>query len=280
MALALACPGTIFPQLVDIATRAGEIGSWLALGGGIVGGAAWVVFGSMLKASASNGKSVEKENEKMEGDKETKKKQALTLDEYFGLPRQRILGAYFAIWAAVLYLSILIDNQHVYTSYYVGGYGLVRAISGGVAIAATQAGSLILTGNTLGSSAAFEEAGGWVLWWSNSVSGASNQERKKPGFRQVTFASGVVTGAFVIFLSIGAVDGRKGSMASEYMVERTGDISPIRAILGGSLLAFGGRLAGGCTSGHGLSGISTMSLASVVSVVAVFVGAYGVTSIL
>lgn len=40
--------------------------------------------------------------------------------------------------------------------------------------------------------------------------------------------------------------------------------------LGGVLLVFGARMAGGCTSGHGLSGFSQLSLASAASVVSMF----------
>jgi hypothetical protein len=42
--------------------------------------------------------------------------------------------------------------------------------------------------------------------------------------------------------------------------------------LGGMLLLFGARMAGGCTSGHGLSGFSQLSVASAVSVASMFGG--------
>jgi uncharacterized protein len=40
---------------------------------------------------------------------------------------------------------------------------------------------------------------------------------------------------------------------------------------GGILMAFGARLAGGCTSGHGISGTSQMSVASWVTLISLFV---------
>lgn len=41
---------------------------------------------------------------------------------------------------------------------------------------------------------------------------------------------------------------------------------------GGLLMAFGARLAGGCTSGHGISGTSQLSVSSWISVICFFVG--------
>lgn len=44
------------------------------------------------------------------------------------------------------------------------------------------------------------------------------------------------------------------------------------AFIGGVLMAFGARLAGGCTSGHGISGALQLSLASWVSLISFFIG--------
>lgn len=46
----------------------------------------------------------------------------------------------------------------------------------------------------------------------------------------------------------------------------------ILAFLGGFLLIFGARLAGGCTSGHGLTGIGRLSVGSFIAVFAIFAG--------
>ncbi|MEX0875936.1 MAG: YeeE/YedE thiosulfate transporter family protein [Phycisphaerales bacterium] len=57
--------------------------------------------------------------------------------------------------------------------------------------------------------------------------------------------------------------------------ERFGDeIAPrlIVACLGGALMAFGARLAGGCTSGHGISGSMQLSVSSWISLVGFFAG--------
>ena len=44
------------------------------------------------------------------------------------------------------------------------------------------------------------------------------------------------------------------------------------SFVGGLMMAFGARLAGGCTSGHGLSGTSQLNISSWVAVICFFVG--------
>lgn len=43
-------------------------------------------------------------------------------------------------------------------------------------------------------------------------------------------------------------------------------------ILGGLLVGFGTRLAGGCTSGHAISGLSNLQLPSLVAIIGFFIG--------
>lgn len=43
-------------------------------------------------------------------------------------------------------------------------------------------------------------------------------------------------------------------------------------VLGGFLVGFGARYAGGCTSGHAISGLSDLQLASLMAVIGFFIG--------
>jgi len=43
-------------------------------------------------------------------------------------------------------------------------------------------------------------------------------------------------------------------------------------IIGGFLIGFGARWAGGCTSGHAISGLSNLQLPSLIAVVGFFIG--------
>jgi uncharacterized protein len=48
------------------------------------------------------------------------------------------------------------------------------------------------------------------------------------------------------------------------------------AVLGGVLMAFGARLAGGCTSGHGISGALQLSVGSWIALICFFIGGVAV----
>ena len=55
------------------------------------------------------------------------------------------------------------------------------------------------------------------------------------------------------------------------------DITPLRLAFGGVLVGFGARLSNGCTSGHGICGLSSLSRPSLVAVL-VFMGVAIVTA--
>jgi len=54
----------------------------------------------------------------------------------------------------------------------------------------------------------------------------------------------------------------------------------LAAFVGGALLGFGARQAGGCTSGHGISGTMQLSMASWVAAICFFVGGIAVATVL
>ncbi|RNA42627.1 hypothetical protein BpHYR1_052538 [Brachionus plicatilis] len=47
-------------------------------------------------------------------------------------------------------------------------------------------------------------------------------------------------------------------------------VHPYNAVLGGFLLVFGARLAGGCNTGHGISGTSHLFIGSIVAMMSMF----------
>ena len=285
MALALACPGIMFSQVIGSVAGIEGGKPYLTLVGGLVGGMTWVVWGSMLRVSAGKEMDIEKKGEKeLErgvGIKSERKMEAAPkLDDYFGLSRGQMLVVYFAVWIVVLCGSLLFDSRSSNRSAYVGWFGLLRALSGGAGIAAAQALTLALTGRTLGCSAIFDEAGRWVVRMLKIISGREDQNERKPGFRHVAFALGIFLGASLMLATDRTADAGKVYEASTGTATGPRAVGITRAIVGGALLTFGGRLAGGCTSGHGISGVSVMSLASIVSVAAMFVGAFSVASML
>jgi len=91
--------------------------------------------------------------------------------------------------------------------------------------------------------------------------------------------------AFVLSTIVGgaiaAVTG--GEFVNEWLPPlweaRFGDSIALRAAValgGGVLMAFGARLAGGCTSGHGISGTMQLSVGSWISVICFFIGGIAV----
>lgn len=99
-------------------------------------------------------------------------------------------------------------------------------------------------------------------------------QEKKPKIEWgVMLLFGVILGAF-----IAAYTG--GEFASTWVPalwqDRFGPGVALRsgvAFLGGVIMAYGARLAGGCTSGHGISGALQLSVSSWIAMVCFFAGA-------
>jgi hypothetical protein len=99
------------------------------------------------------------------------------------------------------------------------------------------------------------------------------------GWEVVFMISCIVGGA------LSAVTG--GEFTNEWLpslwTERFGDSMTLRAAVafaGGLIMAFGARLAGGCTSGHGISGTLQLNLASWIAVICFFIGGIAVAMLL
>jgi uncharacterized membrane protein YedE/YeeE len=87
----------------------------------------------------------------------------------------------------------------------------------------------------------------------------------------------VFVGCAIVGGFIGAYTG--GEITNQWLhpmwVARFGDSIALRGLVGfagGLLMAFGARLAGGCTSGHGISGTLQLNVASWVALICMFIG--------
>ena len=83
---------------------------------------------------------------------------------------------------------------------------------------------------------------------------------------------GMVVGALVSSLLSGDFDWRW--IPSEWAAVFSSNV-PVRVVaslLGGILLGFGSRWAGGCTSGHGISGTMQLAISSWISALCFFIG--------
>jgi uncharacterized membrane protein YedE/YeeE len=90
-----------------------------------------------------------------------------------------------------------------------------------------------------------------------------------------------VAGAFLAAYSGGELTGR---YLPPLWVARFGEGSePLRtlcALVGGVVMAFGARMAGGCTSGHGITGTLQLAVSSWISVVCFFIGGVAAATVL
>ncbi|CAN5587896.1 YeeE/YedE thiosulfate transporter family protein [soil metagenome] len=86
-----------------------------------------------------------------------------------------------------------------------------------------------------------------------------------------------IAGAFIAAVTGGEFTGR---WLPPFWVARFGPDSlalhGVVGFLGGILMAFGARFAGGCTSGHGISGALQLNVGSWISVVCFFIGSIAV----
>lgn len=89
---------------------------------------------------------------------------------------------------------------------------------------------------------------------------------------EVMLIVGVLIGAFIAATTGGELTGRwippmwDARFGSSVLLRLTA------AFFGGALVAFGARLAGGCTSGHGISGTLQLSVGSWIAVICFFLG--------
>jgi len=90
---------------------------------------------------------------------------------------------------------------------------------------------------------------------------------------EVALVVGVVAGAFVAAWSGNELTGQLlPEMWQARFGADSGVLRIVVAIVGGVLMAFGARMAGGCTSGHGISGTLQLSVGSWISAICFFIG--------
>mmetsp|Transcript_14624 Transcript_14624/g.30004 ORF Transcript_14624/g.30004 Transcript_14624/m.30004 type:complete len:449 (-) Transcript_14624:32-1378(-) len=104
--------------------------------------------------------------------------------------------------------------------------------------------------------------------------GEEKRKKMKEGWLDywVTFTPANVSLQWQIFYCTGCL---LGALISASMSETYGEapgMPPWQCVLGGFLMLFGGRLAAGCTSSHGISGFPMLQNSSIVAVPAMFGG--------
>lgn len=153
---------------------------------------------------------------------------------------------------------------------------LAGALAGILAVASVVATTKYLEGpKYMGASTSFVRAAALIEQQVDKKHVEKNkyfQEKEVKIDWQMTFVVGIFAGALLSALAGGTF---KLEAVPDIWKERFGSNPVKRAIgafLGGVIILFGVRLAGGCPSGHGLSGMMQLSLSGVVAMIAFMVG--------
>lgn len=98
---------------------------------------------------------------------------------------------------------------------------------------------------------------------------------------QTMLVLGVIGGAFLAAWTGGELTGR---LVPPLWEARFGAESPVLrvafAFIGGAIMAFGARMAGGCTSGHGISGTLQLSVGSWIALICFFASGVAVAMLM
>lgn len=146
---------------------------------------------------------------------------------------------------------------------------LAGALSGLLAVA-----SVAVTGKYLGASTTFVQAAGMA---ENALSPALVDI---PYFLkysltvdwQFMFVTGIFLGALIASRWDGSFRMQSVPDMWSERFGRGGVLRAVAAFIGGIIAIYGARLAGGCPSGHGLSGLAQLSVSGFISAACFFIG--------
>ncbi len=152
---------------------------------------------------------------------------------------------------------------------------LAGALSGLLAVA-----SVFFTGKYFGASTSFVRGAGMLERLVSPERVAANSYFSKylqPGVSgfdwQWMFVVGILVGALIAALSSGSF---RLQTIPDMWQRRFGKASGFRrgltAFIGGAILMVGARMAGGCPSGHGLSGVMQLAVSGFLALVCFFAG--------
>jgi hypothetical protein len=220
------------PGTVFVQVATGVPSALPVLLGGLVGGIIYVLGTKVLGAECK-----------------VPQNEELTISSKLQISPLAAIMAYDGILGSVIVAASQIKPQSA---------RLVNPILGGLAIGAAQLASVVLTQDPIGMSTSYEDAGKWLFW---SVDAVRGRQTAKPGTKPVVFAGSVLLGAYLF-----------GKTFPDMIVQESMPISASQGFVGGLIMILGARIANGCTSGHGITGMAVLSIASVYTVAAMFAG--------
>lgn len=241
MAYASSCPGMVFPQLAM-----GVPSAPITLAGAVVGGIFWSavlkpwIAGRLRRGHGTGGSG----------------NSPKTLAQLFGTGRVETLVCYEILLGAIV---VTVAGMAVSEP------SALQPIAGGLVIGGAQLISLLTRGSPVGVSTCYEHIGDWVLYLLEGARGP------RPPTATLLFSASMMAGARLLAYQMPALAVAPGALAQ--------GVTSGNAFWGGFLMAVGSRLGGGCSSGHGISGMGLMSVASFVSMFAAFAAAFAVAGV-
>jgi hypothetical protein len=273
MAVGGACPGMVLSQV-----GAGVEASGITLAGGLTGAFAYGFFAKFIRGRFTHQQSCC--DDKEEADKEVPTD---FLDQKVGISFQYLsvgLGIFCIAFAVALEFLFPWEEDLSLNSRNKSGCSWFSCTSwpptvAGVVLGMLQIPALLIIGTFLGSSSAYmvvtanvfvpvftkeshREEGGTFAYL------AAYTKKHPKVFWQLIYVSSAILGTFLF------------EHLSDIQFGTVAGLDPVSAFFGGFLMLFGARCAGGCTSGHGISGCAIMMLHSLVAVPAMFAGALAV----
>mmetsp|Transcript_4908 Transcript_4908/g.12547 ORF Transcript_4908/g.12547 Transcript_4908/m.12547 type:complete len:362 (-) Transcript_4908:184-1269(-) len=238
MAIGGACPGMVIVQLGCGVPNAGY--TFL---GGLLGAATYGAFEPTFR-KALHGPMKERKLEKMVGTSYT------SLAIGFAALLVGVVGL-------IEYLVPWTSDLPVFATPWRSSWPPILA---GAIIGSLQVPAVLGLGDTLGSSSAYMTVLAQALF-SPSLEGAYKHitgfKRGADNWWQVVYLAASVAGSYLSSTHMGTFGAAQG-------------LDPLTGVAGGFLMLFGSRVASGCTSGHGLSGMAMLSLPSIVAVCGMF----------
>ncbi len=147
----------------------------------------------------------------------------------------------------------------------------------GIIIGLLQIPAFLIIQTALGASSSYVTAAALITSWADpsilKIGYAANHvAATAKNWWQVALVAGIAPGAFMSM----AMSGARRKAISPIWRRALGSASPAKrytvAFIGGFIMLLGARIADGCTSGHGLSGIAQLSVGSTVAAAAMFAG--------
>ncbi|WP_417389336.1 YeeE/YedE thiosulfate transporter family protein [Gimesia sp.] len=146
----------------------------------------------------------------------------------------------------------------------------------GVLIGILVLSTLALAGKKIGASSAYSDTAGIIgrLVAPNHIASLPYYQKSKPMIGwTLTIVLGAIVGSFIAAWTGGELT---GTYFQDMWVARfgadSGLLRTLVALLGGALMAYGARMAGGRTSGHGISGTLQLAVSSWIAVICFFIG--------